>query len=284
MTLNLFARTKGDLCSKRFCVLEGLPSTCPGFRGIGVFQRFYQFMLPKGEIHPSVDDFDKDLKIGDLDVRETSGMRFGIAPCSTTKINASYFAMRSSQAALFSMWAPTLASIRCWRPSAARAYSLSRPIRTEFEMLRRNIRLNHLDDRVTVFPIAVGSEEGTVTLFRFKGNSGHSNLFSGTDPVEVSCKTIDSLDLPPIDVCKMDIEGSELSALKGMRATICRSPQMKLLIEYAEVLGASAELTDFIRAYFSTVYAIRQPPLRAKGPLSPRTKLPRFCDLWACRS
>jgi FkbM family methyltransferase len=256
----------------------------PWFRGIGVFQRFYQFTLPKGEIHLSVDDFDKDLKIGDLDVRETSGINIWHRPVFYNKNQRKLFcdAIRPGCVVLdvgANVGVYTLLAAK----RGARVFAIEADPRN-LEMLRRNIRLNGLDDRVTVFPIAVGSEESTATLFRFKGNSGHSNLFSGTDPVEVSCKTIDSLDLPPIDVCKMDIEGSELSALRGMRATICRSPQMKLLIEYAEVLGASAELTDFIRAHFSTVYAIRQPPLRAKGPLSPRTKLPRFCDLWACRS
>ncbi len=151
-------------------------------------------------------------------------------------------------------------------------------------MLRRHVRMNGFEHRVTVLPIAVGSEQGTVPLFRFPGNWGHSNLFEGADPVLVPCATIDSLHLPPIDVCKMDIEGSELSALKGMEKTIRRSPRMKLLIEYAEVLGASAEMTDFIRARFAPVYAIRQPPLRPRGPLTAGTKLPPFCDLWASRS
>ncbi len=139
-------------------------------------------------------------------------------------------------------------------------------------------------DRVTIFPIAVGAKEGAVTLYRFHGNWGHSNLFEGTDPVQVPCRTIDSLNLPPIDVCKMDIEGSELSALQGMEATIRRSPRMKLLVEYAQVLGATSEMMEFICARFAPVYAIRQPPIRPMGPLSPDRKMPRFCDLWATRS
>ena len=36
-----------------------------------------------------------------------------------------------------------------------------------------------------------------MTLFRFAGNWGHSNLFAGTDPVRFRAGTIDSLDLPP---------------------------------------------------------------------------------------
>jgi hypothetical protein len=98
-------------------------------------------------------------------------------------------------------------------------------------------------------------------------------------------RTIDSLQLPPIDVCKMDIEGSELNALKGMESTLARSPRMKLLVEYAEELGTTPELINFIAAHlFAPVYAIRQPPLRPIGPLSAEKRPPRFCDLWASRS
>jgi len=165
----------------------------------------------------------------------------------------------------------------------ARVFAIEADPKT-VEILRRNVHVNGFDDRVTVFPIAVGEQEGTVTLFRFAENRGHSNLFEGTDPVLVPCRTIDSLDLPPIDVCKMDIEGSELPALKGMEATIRRSPRMKLLIEYAEALGASAELREFIDGRFAPVYAIRQPPHAPIRLLSPEKKAPPFCDLWASRS
>ena len=190
----------------------------PYFRGIGVFQRFYQFMLPKGEMRLSVNDFDRDLKIGDLDVRETSGINIWHRPVFYNKNQRKLFcdAIRPGCVVLdvgANIGVYTLLAAK----RGARVFAIEADPRN-LEMLRRNIRLNGLDDRVTVFPIAAGSEEGTVTLFRFKGNSGHSNLFSGTDPVQVPCKTIDSLDLPPIDVCKMDIEGSELSALKGMES------------------------------------------------------------------
>jgi FkbM family methyltransferase len=152
------------------------------------------------------------------------------------------------------------------------------------ERLRHHVHLNGFDDRVTIFPIAVGDHEATVTLYRFKGNSGHSNLFEGVDPVEVPCTTIDSLGLPPIDVCKMDIEGSELKALSGMISTIQESPNMKLLIEYAEGLGGGVGLVEFICERFAPVFAIRYPPYRPMGPLTPRQKMPSFCDLWAVRN
>ena len=256
----------------------------PYFRGIGSIQRFYQIVLPKAELHLGVDDFDGDLRLENLDPRETIGMNVWHRPEFYNKNQRRLFcdAIKPGCTVLdvgANIGVYTLLAAK----RGARVFAIEADPQNA-EMLRRNIHLNGFDDRVTVFPIAVSEQEGVVTLFRSKGNSGRSNLFSGTDPVRVSCRTIDSLELPPIDVCKMDIEGSELSALRGMEATIRKSPGMKLLIEYAEALGTSAEMTDFICARFAPVYAIRQPPFRPYGPLSANKKAPSFCDLWALRA
>jgi hypothetical protein len=45
----------------------------PYLRGIGLLQRFYQFTLPKRDLHLSVDDFDGNLKMG-VDIRECIGI------------------------------------------------------------------------------------------------------------------------------------------------------------------------------------------------------------------
>jgi hypothetical protein len=86
-------------------------------------------------------------------------------------------------------------------------------------------------------------------------------------------KTIDSLHLPPIDVCKMDIEGAEVMALQGMSETIARSPQMRLLIECSSQFRDSSELLDLLRAKFSSV----------RDVASGSTDIRGFCNLWAVR-
>lgn len=256
----------------------------PYFRGIIVLQRFYQMALPKGPLHLSVDDFDGDLKLDNLDVRETGGMNVWHRPEFYDKNQRKLFceAIKPGSTVLdvgANVGIYTLLAAK----RGARVFAIEADPKT-VEMLRHNIELNGFEDRVTVFPMAVGEREGTVTLYRHEENRGHSNLFDGVDPVAVPCRTIDSLDLPPIDVCKMDIEGSELSALKGMEATIRRSPEMKLLIEYAEAFGGSTGLREFIDSRFGPVYAIRQPPHGPMGPLPPEKKAPPFCDLWAFRN
>jgi FkbM family methyltransferase len=255
----------------------------PYFRGLALLQRFYQLALPKGDMQLSVDDFDNDLKLR-VDVRDIIGVNVWHRPKFFNKNQRKLFCAAITPGSVVldvgaNVGVYTLLAAKL----GARVFAIEADPRN-LKMLRHHVHLNGFDDRVTIFPIAVGDQEGTVTLFHSEGNCGHSNLFEGTDPVQVPCQKIDSLGLPAIDVCKMDIEGSELRALRGMDETIKHSPKMKMLVEYAEVLGETVGLFEFICERFAPVYAIRHPPFGAMGPLSAGQKLPRFCDLWAVRN
>ena len=81
----------------------------------------------------------------------------------------------------------------------------------------------------------------------------------------IAGRTLDSLNLPPIDICKMDIEGAEFMALQGMEQTLGRSPHIKLMVEYVRVLGASEELLTYLRRNFSSVQVI-EPALPGEIP------------------
>jgi FkbM family methyltransferase len=230
----------------------------------------------------SVDDFDGDLKMK-ADVRETIGFNIWHRPCAFESNERKLFcdAIKPGSVVLdvgANVGIYTLLAAK----RGARVFAIEADPRN-VKTLRHHVHLNGFDDLVTVFPVAVGDQEGTVTLFRAPGNSGHSNLFDGIDPVQVPCRTIDSLGLPHIDVCKMDIEGNELRALKGMDTTIGHSPKMKMLIEYAEDLGNTDGMMDFLCARFAPVYAIRNSPFRPIGPLLASQKPPSFCNLWALR-
>lgn len=229
-----------------------------------------------------VNDFDGDLRM-DVDVRDTSGMNLWHRPMFFDKHERSLFCNAITPGSVVldvgaNIGIYTLLAAK----RGARVFAIEADPRN-VEMLRHHVHLNGFDRRVTILPIAVGEKEDMATIYRYPGNWGHSNLFEGVEPVQVQCRTIDSLDLPPIDVCKMDIEGSELRALRGMRETLSRSPRMKMLIEYAEGFGETAGLMEFVCAQFTPVYAIRYPPFRAIGPLSAMLKPPSFCNLWASR-
>lgn len=255
----------------------------PYVRGIGILRKFYERLLPRGPLQYRVDDFDGDLKF-DVDVREIIGINLWHRPAFFEKNERAHFcgAIRPGCTVL-----DIGANIGIYTMLAAKRGARVFAVEADpdnVEKLRHHVALNGFEDRVTIFPVAVGREAGSITLFRDPANSGHSNVFEGVDPVEVPLTTVDALDLPPIDVCKMDIEGNELAALAGMGRTLERSPHMKLLVEYAEVLGHTEGMLPFLCEHFAPVYAIRYPPFGPVGPLSATQKIPAFCNLWAQRS
>ncbi len=145
-------------------------------------------------------------------------------------------------------------------------------------MLRHHLKLNRLEDRVTVFEMAATETEETVSLYRSLPNMGESNIIEKGDSVgSVPGKPIDSLNLPSVDICKMDIEGAELMALHGMRRTLQRSPQLKLFVEYAEAFRGSKALLEYLRTSFSRLEILESPQT------DPRREIPSFCNLLAQR-
>ena len=82
-------------------------------------------------------------------------------------------------------------------------------------LLRANIALNGLEDRVTVLAQAVGDRSGvTLHLHESATNSGNHSI--GAEGIPVSSSKLDDLDLPSApSLLWMDIEGYEGHALKG---------------------------------------------------------------------
>jgi len=82
-------------------------------------------------------------------------------------------------------------------------------------LLRANIALNGLEDRVTVLAQAVGDRSGvTLHLHESATNSGNHSI--GAEGIPVASSRLDDLDLPSApSLLWMDIEGYEGHALKG---------------------------------------------------------------------
>lgn len=122
-----------------------------------------------------------------------------------------------------------------------------------FQLLQRNIALNKLTDRVKTYSLALGSQANSARLYHSDSNNGMHRLYPSVcctlDSTEVSVVVGDSLDLVPLDFIKIDIEGYEPAALKGLYSTIKSSPRLKILSEFSplSMWEAGFSPTSFLR-------------------------------------
>ena len=119
------------------------------------------------------------------------------------------------------------------------------PTPNQFVYLQHNIKQNGFEDRVKVFNIAANDQQGVLSI---QCNACSPNLVSGW--------ALDDILPKKVDFIKIDIDGSEPRALKGLIKTIERNPQLKMIIEYIpetqRKLGNSPEeMMEIIDKYFT---------------------------------
>jgi len=117
------------------------------------------------------------------------------------------------------------------------------PAPENIECLRRNFKSDIDAGRVIVYPKGVWDKEDFLTLHIDDHNSAadsfmlHPKDSHETDqkfPLTTIDKLVAELNLPSVDFIKMDIEGAEVKALQGARATIAKyHPRMGLSVYHA---------------------------------------------------
>ena len=138
----------------------------------------------------------------------------------------------------------TLLASRRVGPSG-RVFSFE-PSPRERRALRLNLRINFCDN-VVVQALALGSEETTADLYVVdKYNTGYNSLRPPNAPepsstVAVRVRTLDNWladeKIDHVDFIKLDVEGAELSVLKGARELLARTRPV-LLVEIAQIRTA----------------------------------------------
>lgn len=136
-----------------------------------------------------------------------------------------------------------------WVGTAGRVYAFE-PVPAIADVLRRQLRLNGVADRVTVVPAALASGTGTVSLVApglvglnrpaYPGESGHGSIRVSATSLDEFCV----VHRVRPSVVKIDVEGAELDVLKGSRATIAGNPSVHLFVEWHPSLWAHAGITD----------------------------------------
>ncbi|WP_166647142.1 FkbM family methyltransferase [Prosthecobacter fusiformis] len=110
-------------------------------------------------------------------------------------------------------------------------------------LLEKSVQLNNLSGRVTVNRLAVGDQAGVLPFCLHDTNTGHSRLAAdgvGGD-IEVPVIVWDDwwalkVPEPRIHCVKMDIEGAELLALRGMKNFLLRQKPALIVEGYEEQL------------------------------------------------
>ncbi|MBT9169715.1 MAG: hypothetical protein DDT18_00050 [Actinobacteria bacterium] len=127
------------------------------------------------------------------------------------------------------------------------------PVPGNFEVLKRNIQVNRYTDIIYPIPKAVGVRPGMISIFLYKNSDSHGMFghphVAAQEVISVECVTIDEfLAERPVDVIKMDIEGNEPYALKGMAETISKNNNLILFTELAPLFlrRAGVEPKDYV--------------------------------------
>ena len=109
------------------------------------------------------------------------------------------------------------------------------------KLLERNLVINWSMAPVSLFRGAVGDMEGRVKLAVPRNRAANASLSvhaqrrDEADLVDVEIKRLDQV-LPAglaVDFLKIDVEGHELAALKGASEVICRSPNLRIVMEWS---------------------------------------------------
>ena len=136
-----------------------------------------------------------------------------------------------------------------WVGAAGRVYAFE-PDPRAFEGLSRHIALNGLDAIVTPIAAALSDGAGTHAPFALAASPGVSRLADaagGARTIAVATTSIDDFcarqSITP-RVIKIDVEGAELAALRGARATIARTRELQLFVEMHPALWPSIGVTD----------------------------------------
>jgi len=133
--------------------------------------------------------------------------------------------------------------------------------------LRHNVEVNHLD-RVTIVPAAAFDESGQAHL-----GPPRYRLTMGTkrpaDAVDIRAERFDDFaeirTLTKLDAIKMDIEGAELRALRGMTATLNRFQPMLLMEVHPNFLQVYDDSLDDLYRFLGDLDYAWAP---VEGPLS----------------
>ncbi len=166
--------------------------------------------------------------------------------------------------------------------SGAREILAFEPSPRNFRLLNMNLCLNKLD-AVVARNIAVGQQPGKLPFTENSINTGNSRIAETTGEILVEVDTLDRCvpaEWQTIDLMVMDIEGSEVAAMRGGSEALARTRY--LYVEFApwqlrEQRSSCAEFLELASRHFESAYLLG-PPVSFFGPGQFASYLERMQD------
>jgi FkbM family methyltransferase len=145
------------------------------------------------------------------------------------------------------------------RAAGTRTVFAYEPSPRNFKLLNMNLALNEIDG-VVVRNTALGEWSGKIRFTENRINTGNSRVAMSNGELDVPVDTLDRsvpLEWESIDLIVMDIEGSEVAAMRGGRATLAKT--QRLYVEYApeqlqEQGSTTEEFVALARRFFKSAY------------------------------
>jgi FkbM family methyltransferase len=132
------------------------------------------------------------------------------------------------------------------------------PEENNFKKLRKNVELNKLSN-VSIYQSALSDSTGDAALYvNPKNEGGHSLLPNPLQETKIVSTIVfdewaDSVRLSRLRLCKIDVEGFELSVLKGMEQTLRNTESLEII---CEVRRNQKILGDFMESLGYFVYEL----------------------------
>lgn len=136
------------------------------------------------------------------------------------------------------------------------------PDEENFSLLKRAVEASGYKN-VLLYENAVSNDSGRGVLFFCEEHRGNHRIFDdGTDRKRVEIQTV-ALDylFPPgkkIDLIKMDIEGAEATAQKGMKRILSENPDIKIMSEFCPygLLKSGSDPREFLKSWIDLGFGI----------------------------
>jgi FkbM family methyltransferase len=134
-----------------------------------------------------------------------------------------------------------------------------------FDLTRDNIHINSLQMIADAVHGAVSDQSGKLTLYRRPTRTGNTSIAVVSEALveklgepapeafEVDSMSIDDLQRSlggKIDMIKIDVEGAEPLAFRGMTQTLAANPNLKIVMEWSrgQIRGAGFDVSEFVAA------------------------------------